>query len=397
MAAVDIYAARIAGVVAARLGGPRARKGTRHWAPTKKLGAPEGSATTSHIRPGVELKAIDPEYVVPGTLVGEIVETMRPVALQVTRDAARDAAGRLRDEDPDTAMFEVDQELLDDLINEALEDLLGVADRYADNLRETILTGESEGLDMDTLLDNVEEAATRGGNWLRLGARTIGTALAGKSSLEQARALGVTHTQWVSRRDDRVRLTHVAADGQVRPVGDSFRVGAHLLEYPGDPTGLPDTISEVAGCRCGLIFASPDQGYLAALAQLAASAAAGDDDPAARELMSVARVSTAYAPGPGIAGLPGIGALAETPADVVGWRVLDAVLDVVPGQQVTLPAGTTLGLAAPAELTRETLGVLIPAGTLVSVAGGTMTLGDAAVVQVLAAGGGGVQGTLAAP
>lgn len=55
---------------------------------------------------------------------------------------------------------------------------------------------------------------------------------------------------WVSRHDGRVRVSHRAADGQVRAVGSLFRVGAAMLPYPGWPGGPPE---EVWRCRCVLL------------------------------------------------------------------------------------------------------------------------------------------------
>lgn len=51
--------------------------------------------------------------------------------------------------------------------------------------------------------------------------------------------------------DDRTRLTHLAADGQVRARGEPFLVGNALLMEPGDPGGPPE---EVANCRCVLVL-----------------------------------------------------------------------------------------------------------------------------------------------
>lgn len=399
MAAADRYTDRLTGVVLARLRSPRARRGTRYWTDRVKSAIPAGDSvgppTTTHLQ-GVEVKALDGEYIVPDNLVAESVETLRPVALQVAADAAVDSARRIR-RDADAAdggMFAVDQELLGDLIDEALEDLLGTAERYAAELRGTILDGDRAELPLDELLTNVEEAAQRGGNWLRLNARTVGTALAGKAALEQARALGVTHAQWLSRRDERVRPTHVRADGQVRQLGETFRVGVHELEYPGDPSGLPGTASEVMGCRCSLVWADVEDEFFAALADI--HDAAQDDDPAAADaLLDAASVATVFGPSPDVAGLPNLAALTPAPQDVVAWRQLDAVLDVVPGQQVRLPAGTALGLVAPSELTTTTLALFIPAGTMVGVSGGALVLAETATMQVLAAGAGGVQGRLA--
>jgi hypothetical protein len=388
-AGVDDYVERVRGVVLARVRSRKARQGTRHWVPKsgEKSGRPEG----------IELKAMDGEYVAPDSLTGEIVEAMRPVVFGVTRDAAADTASRLGGDDAAEGMFAVDRDLLDDLVDEALEDLLGGAERWAADIRDTIVAGERDSLDLDDLLDNVGEALDRGGNWLRLRSRDIGTALAAKSSLEQARALGVTHTQWISRRDERVRGTHVIADGQVRPIGEPFRVGAHLLEYPGDPSGLPESAGEVYGCRCGLLFADRDTEFLDALDEIMESAQHPDAaTPSVAELLDTAARSRDFVDGPELDDLPGIASLVELPDDVVGWRVLDLPLDADPGQRIELPAGTTLGLASPRELDARALAILVPARTAVGISGGTLTLAEPVTLEVLAAGDAGVQARMVA-
>ena len=390
--AVDAYLTRVAAVVAARLRGPKARKGTRHWTPAQK-----------HSPAGRETKALDTEHVVPDSLIAEIIDTTRPVALRVARDAAADAATRAGADVPDVSanadgMFAVDEELLADLVDEVLEDLLGDAARYAEGLRKAILTGEDDGLDIDGLLDRVEQAATRGGKWLRLNARTIGTALAGKAALEQARALGVTYTQWISRRDGNVRKSHVIADGQVRLVGEKFKVGRHRLEYPGDPSGLPGTAEEVHNCRCSLLLGESGGDDAAALTTISAAAEDGPGAAGVVGMLAAAVAAREFVGGPtGIPALPALAAAVTTPVDVVGWRVMSLALSVVPGQQLELPAGTVLGLAPPSEPDATTLAVLVPAGTPVGVTGGALVLPAPATVLVLTAGEAGVWGRIADP
>lgn len=387
VAAADRAVDRIGGVVLARLRGPTARKHTRHWNVEHKAGQPA--------RRDVEVKALDPEYIVPDSLVGEVVESLRPDVERIAQDAVDNTTERVTGNSDPGGMFEVDGGLLADLIDEALEDMLGAADRYASDLRGAILDRETSGDDLDVIADSVEEASRRGGNWLRLNARTVGTALASKAVLAQARALGVTHTQWISLRDPRVRHTHTVADGQVRPLGQSFKVGRHWLDYPGDPTGLPATAEVVMGCRCGLLLAAPDDAFFAALVEIG-EAARTDDPAAADELL---RSATAAAKRGNIGGdgaaMPTrsgvMGDPVAAPVDVVGWRVLDGALDVTPGQQIVLEAGTQLGLAAPDELDAAILAVLIPRGTLVAVLDGTAVLVTEATVQVLANGAAGVQ------
>lgn len=57
----------------------------------------------------------------------------------------------------------------------------------------------------------------------------------------------VESTEWLSSRDAFTRLTHLDADGQVRPLGKKFQVGGSNLLYPGDPSGSAE---ETINCRC---------------------------------------------------------------------------------------------------------------------------------------------------
>lgn len=376
----------------ARLRGPKVRKGTRFWSEKSVGSAVGGDLQTGDGAPAREVKAIDPGYALPDSLIAESVDILRPAAETVARDAATDAADRIvGGTSAPGGMFAVDDNLLADLIDEALEDLLGGVERYAAELRHAVVDGDHDGMSLDDLVQTVEGAAERGGNWLRLNARTVATGLAGKAQLEQARALGVTHTQWISRRDDRVRAAHVVADGQVRPIGEPFAVGGFELEYPGDPTGLPATASQVHGCRCGLLLAAADDDLFAALTEIAASALTDLSDeppPGVDPLLDAADTAA-------LGVLAGGAAEFAAPENVTGWRLLDTAPDVTPGQHLALPAGTLLGLVAPDNLTAQTLAVLVPAGTLVRSDGGTVMLVAATEVQVLAAGQGGIQSRVA--
>ncbi len=111
-------------------------------------------------------------------------------------------------------------------------------------LKEALAIGESLNKIENRILSVFETTPERA----RLIARTetIGAMNAGsQAAMVDAE---VPYKMWLSAQDGRVRETHAAASGQIVKVNEAFRVGAALLEFPGDPRcGDP---GEVCNCRC---------------------------------------------------------------------------------------------------------------------------------------------------
>lgn len=376
------YLDRSLSVVLARLRGPKARKSTRWWTAESKDAAQ------------LETKALDPEYVVPAKLAGELAGDLEPVAIRIATTAAEDAARSLGDTDP------VPSGTVEKFVRLSLDRLRALGERHAREVRAAVLDADVNAADLDELIQRVEAAHRRGGAWLLMSGRTLANALRNEAALERGRVLGVTHTQWLSKRDERVRATHVVADGQIRAIGTAFKVGRAKLRFPGDPSGLPQTWEEVAGCRCGLLMRRPSE---AARAMLAIAAAGREDENAPAAALTglhgtVARAIEAgtevYAPTPEGYDLPETTVYTTIDRPVVAYRVLDRTLDVSAGQRLTLPGLVVLGLAPPVG-DAVVLTVVIPAGAVVGLAGGALVLGRGTRLEVLGSGDTGVTAQLA--
>lgn len=162
------------------------------------------------------------------------------------RDLIRDDRGRRR-----LPQYRTVQRILEDS---------GLPVAVYEDVRDLLKRAASEGwgerktkIELGRLLGTSRrkgEATTAYAARLRMLARTAATANAAHRMATSDLARKRGRLRWVTVHDNRVRPTHVAADGQVQDLGTPFHVGdAHLL-YPGDPAG---PLKETANCRCILI------------------------------------------------------------------------------------------------------------------------------------------------
>lgn len=162
------------------------------------------------------------------------------------RDLVRDGRGRRR-----LPQYATVQRILEDS---------GLPVAVYEDVRDLLKRAASEGwgerktkIELGRMLGTSRrkgEATTAYAARLRTLARTAATANAAHRMAKSDLARKRGRLRWVTVHDNRVRPTHVAADGQVQDLGTPFHVGdAHLL-YPGDPAG---PLKETANCRCILI------------------------------------------------------------------------------------------------------------------------------------------------
>lgn len=170
--------------------------------------------------------------------------------------AVNDTLKAINLEDADLASELIDLQLGDDAYDTVINVMsLG---SLQDN-REDLINALNEALGLDTpsllaaggwISKLLNPARALGPKWrvrVKRATRTAFTGLTGRLVMVELRLRGSTGKRWVSRHDDKVRHSHLEADGQVQPLEQPFRVGNVDLDYPGQK-GKP--LEETANCRC---------------------------------------------------------------------------------------------------------------------------------------------------
>lgn len=249
--AINAWSRRQERAVVERIGGTKARKGTRHW---------DGEEGT---------KALDATYVVnPSQWADDLVEDLEPLMKAIAEKEALKEARRLNNEGV-LARLEADGKLssgrtpLDRLIggskferetflNNRLEVIQNMIRNSAllqsQRLTDVITQMDADGASIEEIKREVQKMIGSRSSWKR------GLAIAAATSIMEGSRAAVHEKAgkyikrvWRTMKDEKVRPTHKRAFGQKRSASTPFRVGTSLLMYPGDPTG---PIEETANCRC---------------------------------------------------------------------------------------------------------------------------------------------------
>jgi len=121
-----------------------------------------------------------------------------------------------------------------------------VRDSYADSIRKGLTPQEALAKAIESVRNSVAlTAEAEALAAVNTGINVLGGALS-------AEGMVITKT-WYTRRDNRVRETHVRMEGVEVPYRSTFSVGGWPMEYPGD-TRVPPALW--ANCRCIMILGS---------------------------------------------------------------------------------------------------------------------------------------------
>lgn len=130
----------------------------------------------------------------------------------------------------------------------------GVLDRMADDVAPILRGAHEEGMSIpdirDTLNNDVFENRLQDWEAERIArTETISTSNEGNHTALQD-ADSVIGEEWLNTSDDRTRDTHIDAGGQIVAVDNTFVVGGHEAQHPGDLSLPPE---ERINCRCTIV------------------------------------------------------------------------------------------------------------------------------------------------
>lgn len=245
-AALSALMVRLTARTAARLSSPKARKGTRHWRSSYEVDLRVGT------------KELNAEQAVDAQRWTDETEQAAQPIVQAAATAA--ATGLLADFGGDALPV---ADVVAPVVTTIVAGLGAAAAEQAGKLAALLRGQDAAGQSIEQIGQAVRERGTELAAWsdqvaVRAATATINGA---RQAAAQAWADAVPGrdvvAMWNTRQDSLVRPSHVTAQSQKRPLGETFQVGQSWLRFPGDPDGPPH---EVYGCRCWLSHRSTVSG-----------------------------------------------------------------------------------------------------------------------------------------
>lgn len=185
-----------------------------------------------------------------------IRDALDPILGAVKSMTADRFAGQLGDHVADGSLSAVQQ-----VLDERLTRLAGLVAQTTLNdvaavLRDGVANGQTLG-EMTQSLEKLFSDAEKNRAPMIARTETIGALNQAAASYAEAQPSDViAGREWLAAHDSRVRPTHREADGQVRMMGEPYRVGGTPMMFPHDPLAPPD---ETINCRCTQAFLTPSE------------------------------------------------------------------------------------------------------------------------------------------
>ncbi|MFF4276139.1 phage portal protein [Streptomyces sp. NPDC001536] len=243
-AALAALFARQEGVITARLRSPKARKGTRYW-------LDDGPADT---RGGS--KPMDMDKVVGAEKwQDEVIATLTPVLTRLAGVMANGAADAFGSSVDGAASAGIGAAVLT-----AAAVAADTVRAFHRHLELQLDEAQNAGAELSDLIDLVTQEMLPTADVIDRVAESAATATVNGAVDAVAATTGPdVERTWQTRRDDRVRPAHAAAEGVTMPVKQPFEMEGWPVRFPGDPLA-PRSLT--VNCRCRLRYRTAPSGEL---------------------------------------------------------------------------------------------------------------------------------------
>jgi SPP1 gp7 family putative phage head morphogenesis protein len=203
-------------------------------------------------RPPV-VASIPPDSFGTETWSTDVTGAVEPVAAEIFAVVVEDVEKLFAEFDPALKLPPVD---LTHRLDRMIGHMVGLGQDTSDALGRTLTEGVNRGEGIDKLTERVKAVFSASDARAEAIARTETNGSVQMALNDTGMAVteaGILLTRvWVATIDSRVRPSHLAANGQKRPMDKPFLVGGCELRYPCD--GNSPCSAEVVACRCGTIF-----------------------------------------------------------------------------------------------------------------------------------------------